>query len=74
MSIDERWDLWEFEACLDQDLRVLTGEAASVFSSHSTYLEALVERHLASVQMLVERSEHLDAPPRPLPARETSVG
>jgi hypothetical protein len=69
VSIDERWDLWEFEACLDQDLRVLTGEAASVFSSHGTYLEALVERHLASVQMLVERSEHLDAPPRPLPSR-----
>lgn len=69
VSADERWDLWEFEACLDQDLRVLTGEAASVFASHSTYLEALVERHLASVQMLVERSEHLDAPPRPLPSR-----
>lgn len=69
VSADERWDLWEFEACLDQDLRVLTGEAASVFASHTTYLEALVERHLASVQMLVERSEHLDAPPRPLPVR-----
>jgi hypothetical protein len=69
VSADERWDLWEFEACLDQDLRVLTGEAASVFASNSTYLEALVERHLASVQMLVERSEHLDAPPRPLPCR-----
>ena len=67
VSVDERWDLWEFEACLDHDLRVLTGEAASVFASHATYLEALVERHLASVQMLVERSEHLDAPPRPLP-------
>ncbi len=69
VSHDERWDLWEFEACLDHDLRVLTGEAASVFASHATYLEALVERHLASVQMLVERSEHLDAPPRPLPVR-----
>lgn len=67
VSVDERWDLWEFEACLDHDLRVLTGEAASVFASHATYLEALVERHLASIQMLVERSEHLDAPPRPLP-------
>ena len=66
VSADERWDLWEFEACLDHDLRVLTGEAASVFASHSTYLEALVERHLASVQMLVERSEHLDTPPKPL--------
>lgn len=66
---DERWDLWEFEACLDQDLRVLTGEAASVFASNASYLEALVERHLSSVQMLVERSEHLDAPPRPLPRR-----
>lgn len=69
VSSDERWDLWEFEACLDNDLRVLTGEAASVFASHSTYLEALVERHLASVQMLVERSEHLDAPPVRLPER-----
>lgn len=69
VSAEERWDLWEFEACLDQDLRVLTGEAASVFASHTTYIEALVERHLASVQMLVERSEHLDAPPRPLPTR-----
>lgn len=67
VSTDERWDLWEFEAALDHDLRVLTGEAASVFASHTTYLEALVERHLASLQMLVERSEHLDAPPRPLP-------
>lgn len=63
VSSDERWDLWEFEACLDHDLRVLTGEAASVFASHASYLEALVERHLASVQMLVERSEHLDGPP-----------
>ncbi|MFO7565097.1 MAG: hypothetical protein R6X02_20795 [Enhygromyxa sp.] len=70
VSPDERWDLWEFEACLDQDLRVLTGEAASVFASHATYLEALVERHLASVQMLVERSEHLDGPPLPLPCRD----
>jgi hypothetical protein len=69
VSTDERWDLWEFEACLDHDLRVLTGEAASVFASHATYLEALVERHLASIQMLVERSEHLDMPPRPLPRR-----
>jgi hypothetical protein len=69
VSVDERWDLWEFEACLDHDLRVLTGEAASVFASNATYLEAIVERHLASVQMLVERSEHLDAPPKPLPAR-----
>lgn len=69
VSNDERWDLWEFEACLDHDLRVLTGEAASVFASHATYLEALVERHLASVQMLVERSEHLDGPPKPLPRR-----
>ncbi len=69
VSPDERWDLWEFEASLDNDLRVLTGEAASVFASHSTYLEALVERHLASVQMLVERSEHLDAPPVRLPER-----
>ncbi|PRP93831.1 hypothetical protein ENSA5_42340 [Enhygromyxa salina] len=67
VSPDERWDLWEFEACLDHDLRVLTGEAASVFASNETYLEALVERHLASVQMLVERSEHLDRPPKPLP-------
>ena len=57
VSDDERWDLWEFEASLDHDLRVLTGEAASVFASHANYLEALVERHLASVQMLVERSE-----------------
>lgn len=63
VSHDERWDLFEFEACLDHDLRVLTGEAASVFASHDSYLEALVERHLASVQMLVERSEHLVAPP-----------
>ena len=47
--------------------------AASVFASHTTYLEALVERHLASVQMLVERSEHLDAPPRPLPVRVRPV-
>lgn len=70
VSIDERWDLWEFEACLDHDLRVLTGEAASVFASHATYLEALVERHLASVQMLVERSEHLEGPPVPLPKRD----
>jgi hypothetical protein len=69
VAADERWDLWEFEACLDQDLRVLTGEAASVFASNATYLEALVERHLSSVQMLVERSEHLDGPPRPLPCR-----
>jgi hypothetical protein len=69
VSHDERWDLWEFEACLDHDLRVLTGEAASVFASNATYLEALVERHLASVQMLVERTEHLDAPPKPLPKR-----
>jgi hypothetical protein len=67
VSADERWDLWEFEACLDHDLRVLTGEAASVFASHATYLEAIVERHLASVQMLVERSEHLTHPPRRLP-------
>ncbi|EDM79031.1 hypothetical protein PPSIR1_10525 [Plesiocystis pacifica SIR-1] len=66
VSPDERWDLFEFEACLDHDLRVLTGEAASVFASNATYLEALVERHLASVQMLVERSEHLARPPRPL--------
>lgn len=66
VSPDERWDLFEFEAGLDHDLRVLTGEAASVFASNSTYLEALVERHLASVQMLVERSEHLDGPPVPL--------
>ena len=58
VSTEERWDLFEFEACLDHDLRVLTGEAASVFASHATYLEALVERHLASVQMLVERSEN----------------
>ncbi len=70
VSHDERWDLWEFEASLDHDLRVLTGEAASVFASHASYLEALVERQLASVQMLVERSEHLDAPPRPLPVRK----
>jgi hypothetical protein len=69
VSVDERWDLWEFEACLDLDLRVLTGEAASVFASRETYLEALVERQLAAVQMLVERSEHLDGPPRPLPER-----
>jgi hypothetical protein len=69
VSADERWDLWEFEASLDHDLRVLTGEAASVFASNATYLEAIVERHLASIQMLVERSEHLDAPPKPLPAR-----
>jgi hypothetical protein len=69
VSADERWDLWEFEACLDQDLRVLTGEAVSVFASNATYVEALVERHLASVQMLVERSEHLEAPPRALPCR-----
>ncbi len=69
VSDDERWDLWEFEACLDNDLRVLTGEAASVFGSHSTYLEALVERHLASVQMLVERSEHLSVSPIRLPNR-----
>lgn len=69
VSADERWDLWEFEACLDHDLRVLTGEAASVFASNATYLEALVERHLANVQMLVERSEHLDVPPKPLPVR-----
>ncbi|KIG13363.1 hypothetical protein DB30_08130 [Enhygromyxa salina] len=69
VSHDERWDLWEFEACLDHDLRVLTGEAASVFASQATYLEALVERHLASVQMLVERSEHLETPPKPLPKR-----
>lgn len=69
MSDDERWDLWEFEACLDNDLRVLTGEAASVFASHATYLEALVERHLASVQMLVERSEHLQRSPVRLPDR-----
>ncbi|GEM_PF-2946535 len=68
VSPDERWDLFEFEACLDNDLRVITGEAASVFASHATYLEALVERHLASVQMLVERSEHLDGPPVPLPS------
>lgn len=67
VSPDERWDLFEFEASLDHDLRVLTGEAASVFASHATYIEALVERHLASVQMLVERSEHLDGPPLPLP-------
>lgn len=67
VSHDERWDLWEFEAALDHDLRVLTGEAASVFASNETYIEALVERHLASVQMLVERSEHLDGPPRSLP-------
>jgi hypothetical protein len=69
VSSDERWDLWEFEACLDHDLLVLTGEAASVFVSHETYLEAIVERHLASIQMLVERSEHLESPPRPLPVR-----
>jgi hypothetical protein len=69
VSADERWDLWEFEACLDHDLLVLTGEAASVFVSHDTYLEAIVERHLASIQMLVERSEHLELPPRPLPVR-----
>ncbi len=69
VSHDERWDLWEFEACLDHDLRVLTGEAASVFASHATYLEALVERHLASLQMLVERSEHLEESPVPLPTR-----
>lgn len=69
VSTDERWDLWEFEACLDHDLRVVTGEAASVFASNATYVEALVERHLSSVQMLVERSEHLDGPPRPLPGR-----
>jgi hypothetical protein len=69
VSADERWDLWEFEASLDHDLRVLTGEAASVFASNATYLEAIVERHLASIQMLVERSEHLDAPPKPLPVR-----
>jgi hypothetical protein len=71
VSAEERWDLWEFEACLDHDLRVLTGEAASVFASNATYLEAIVERHLASVQMLVERSEHLDGPPRPLPIRRS---
>jgi hypothetical protein len=69
VSNDERWDLWEFEASLDHDLQVLTGEAASVFASNATYLEALVERHLASIQMLVERSEHLDGPPKPLPVR-----
>jgi hypothetical protein len=69
VSADERWDLWEFEASLDHDLRVLTGEAASVFASNATYLEAIVERHLASIQMLVERSEHLDGPPKPLPVR-----
>ncbi len=69
VSHEERWDLWEFEACLDNDLRVLTGEAASVFASHSTYVEALVERHLASVQMLVERSEHLEDSPIRLPER-----
>jgi hypothetical protein len=69
VSSDERWDLWEFEACLDHDLQVLTGEAASVFASNATYLEALVERHLASIQMLVERSEHLGGPPKPLPVR-----
>jgi hypothetical protein len=67
ISTDERWDLWELEAVLDSDLRVLTGEAASVFASHETYLEALVERHLASLQMLVDRSEHLREPPRGLP-------
>jgi hypothetical protein len=69
VSNDERWDLWEFEASLDHDLQVLTGEAASVFASNATYLEALVERHLASIQMLVERSEHLGGPPKPLPVR-----
>ncbi|PRQ07384.1 hypothetical protein [Enhygromyxa salina] len=73
VSNDERWDLWEFEACLDHDLRVLTGEAASVFASQATYLEALVERHLASVQMLVERSEHLETPPKPLPKRTPTL-
>jgi ribosomal protein S27AE len=73
VSEDERWDLWEFEACLDNDLRVLTGEAASVFASPATYLEALVERHLASVQMLVERSEHLVVSPIELPGRRTTA-
>ncbi|NVB41918.1 hypothetical protein G6O69_29070 [Pseudenhygromyxa sp. WMMC2535] len=60
VSADERWDLFEFEASLDRDLRVLTGEVTNVFASNASFLEALVERHLSSMQLLVDRSEHLD--------------